>query len=50
MLVWRGTATNITVTDNPDKMVKKIDSALSKMVKKWQSIKEKEQKEQAKQK
>jgi hypothetical protein len=49
-LVWRGTATNITVTDNPDKMVKKIDSALSKMVKKWQSIKEKEQKEQAKQK
>ena len=44
-LVWRGTATNITVTDNPDKMVKKIDSALSKIVKKWQSIKEKAQKD-----
>jgi len=40
-LVWRGTATNITVTDNPDKMQKKVDSALEKIVKKWQSMKEK---------
>jgi len=40
-LVWRGTATNITVVDNPDKMQKKVDSALEKIVKKWQSMKEK---------
>jgi len=40
-LVWRGTALNITVTDNPSKMEKKIDKALKKMVNEWRKIKEK---------
>jgi hypothetical protein len=39
-LVWRGTALNITVTDNPNKMEKKIDKALKKMVNEWRKIKE----------
>ncbi len=38
-LVWRGTAVNITVTDNPTKMDKRIDKALKKMVDKWRKIK-----------
>ena len=47
-LVWRGTATNMTVADNPDKMMKRIDKALSKIVKKWQSLKAKQAKAEAK--
>jgi hypothetical protein len=38
-LVWRGTAAEITVTDNPTKMGKRIDKALKKMVGKWRKIK-----------
>ena len=38
-LVWRGTAANITVTDNPTKMEKRIDKVLKKMVDKWREIK-----------
>jgi hypothetical protein len=38
-LVWRGTALNITVTDNPTKMEKRIDKALKKIVDKWRKIK-----------
>jgi hypothetical protein len=38
-LVWRGTAVNITVTDDPTKMGKRIDKALKKMVDKWHKIK-----------
>ena len=40
-MVWRGIATNITVYENPDKMLKKVDVALKKIVKKWQRIKKK---------
>jgi hypothetical protein len=47
-LVWRGTATNMTVADNPDKMMKRIDKALSKIVKKWQNLKKKQAKAEAK--
>jgi hypothetical protein len=35
-LVWRGTATGITVVDNPQKMQNKIDKALKKIVAKSQ--------------
>ncbi len=41
-LIWRGMAANITITDNPNKMAKKIDKALRKMVGKWQKVKKKE--------
>ena len=37
-LVWRGTATEIYLSANPDKMMKKIDSALAKIVKKSQQL------------
>jgi len=37
-LVWRGTATNIYLSDNPDKMMKKIDKALAKIVKKSKQL------------
>ena len=37
-LVWRGTATNIDLSDNPDKMMKKIDKALAKIVKKSKQL------------
>jgi hypothetical protein len=47
-LVWRGTATNVTVSDNPDKMMKRIDKSLSKIVKKWQDLKKKQAKAEAK--
>ncbi len=40
-LIWRGMAANIVLTENPNKMAKKIDKALRKMVKKWQKVKEK---------
>ncbi len=40
-LVWRGTATNITVSDNPKKMGTRIDKALKKIVKKWEKMKNK---------
>ena len=40
-LVWRGTAMNISVTDNPAKMEKRIDKALKKMVGEWRKIKSK---------
>ena len=32
---------NITVVDNPDKMAKKIDKAISKMTSKWDKMKKK---------
>jgi hypothetical protein len=38
-LVWRGTAANIAVIENPIKMEKKIDKALKKIVDKWRKIK-----------
>jgi len=47
-LVWRGTATNMTIAANPDKMMKRIDKALSKIVKKWQNLKAKQAKAEAK--
>ena len=47
-LVWRGIAENITISDNPSKMMKRIDKALEKMVKAWQKIKKKAAKERAK--
>ena len=40
-MIWRGIAANITVYENPDKMLKKVDVALKKIVKKWQKIKKK---------
>jgi hypothetical protein len=40
-LVWRGTAANMTIAQNPDKMGKRIDKALQKIVSKWQKMKEK---------
>jgi hypothetical protein len=47
-LVWRGIAENITISDNPSKMVKRVDKALEKMVRSWQKIKTKAAKERAK--
>jgi hypothetical protein len=47
-LVWRGMAANITVSDNPNKMATRIDKALKKMIDKWQQIKAREIKEDAK--
>jgi hypothetical protein len=41
-MVWRGIADNITIAENPDKMRKKIDKALSKMIKAWNKIKKEE--------
>lgn len=38
-LVWRGLADNITVTDSPAKMEKRIEKALKKMVDTWKKIK-----------
>lgn len=38
-LVWRGTAPDITLTRDPQKMGKKIDKALKTMVDKWREIK-----------
>lgn len=38
-LVWRGTAPDITLTDDPEKMGKKIDKALKSMVDRWREIK-----------
>ena len=40
-LVWRGTAADITVSENPGKMEKRIDTALKKMVSTWKKIKAK---------
>ena len=42
-LIWRGTATNIYISANPDKMMKKIDKALAKIVKKGQKLELKNQ-------
>jgi len=47
-LVWRGMASNIVVTQNPEKMHKKIDKALKKMMDKWAKIKKKAAKEKEK--
>jgi hypothetical protein len=47
-LVWRGMAANITVSDNPEKMAKRIDKALKKMVDQWQKIKDRKAKDDAK--
>jgi len=41
-LIWRGTATEIMVSDKPDKMAKRINNALEDMVKKSRKLKEKE--------
>jgi hypothetical protein len=46
-LVWRGMATNITVSPNPDKMMKRIDKSLAKIVKASQKAFEKEAKAKA---
>ena len=40
-LVWRGSAGNIILVDNPTKMTKKIDKAISKMVSRWKKMKKK---------
>jgi hypothetical protein len=40
-LVWRGTAAGITIVDNPQKMQKKIDKALRKIVSKSQKARAK---------
>ena len=37
-LVWRGMADNITIVDSPDKMAKKLDKALKKIVKKSRKL------------
>jgi hypothetical protein len=47
-LVWRGMASNIVLTQNPEKMHKKIDKALKKMMDKWEKIKKKMAKEKEK--
>jgi len=38
-LVWRGTAADMTVYEKPEKMAKRIDTALTKIVSKWQKMK-----------
>jgi hypothetical protein len=38
-LVWRGIAANITISENPHKVKKKVEKALKKMVSKWQRMK-----------
>ena len=38
-LIWRGTAANVVLTENPSKMAKKVDKALRKIVDKWQRVK-----------
>ncbi len=40
-LVWRGAAGNITIVDNPEKMAKKIDKAITKMTSQWEKMKKK---------
>jgi hypothetical protein len=40
-LVWRGTAVDITVSDNPERMKKRVDKALKKIVDKWRKLKTK---------
>ena len=47
-LVWRGMASNIVLTQNPEKMNKKIDKALKKMMDKWEKIKKNMAKEKEK--
>jgi hypothetical protein len=37
-LVWRGMAANITIVDSPDKMAKKLDKALKKIVNKSRKL------------
>jgi len=43
-LVWRGTATNITISSSPDKMAKRLDKALAKIVDKSKRVMAKEKK------
>ena len=38
-MVWRGTATDITVSPSPSKMQKRLEKALRKMVDEWASTK-----------
>jgi hypothetical protein len=40
-IVWRGIAADIVIPDNPAKLEKKIDKALSKMVAQWRRMKKK---------
>ena len=40
-IIWRGIAANITITENPQKMGKKIDKAMRKMISKWERMKRK---------
>ena len=40
-LIWRGTAANIMVTDNPNKMTNRIDKALQTIVKKSRKLEDK---------
>jgi hypothetical protein len=41
-------AANITVSDNPEKMAKRLDKAIKKMVDQWQKIKARTAKDDAK--
>jgi hypothetical protein len=47
-LVWRGTAANITIAENPGKMRSKIDRALEKIVNKSSKLRQKDKKKQPK--
>lgn len=40
-IIWRGIAANITITENPQKMGKKVDKVMSKMISKWERMKRK---------
>jgi hypothetical protein len=43
-LVWRGLAGDVTISQNPEKMAKRLDKALAKLAGKWAKVKEKEAK------
>ena len=38
-LIWRGTATDITVSPSPAKMQKRLEKALRKLVDQWRTMK-----------
>ena len=47
-LIWRGTAAGITVSDNPNKMAKRITKAIRKIVSEWDKTKARDAKQAAK--
>jgi len=47
-LIWRGTAAGITVSDNPNKMAKRITKAIRKIVAQWDRTKASDDKKAAK--